>query len=198
MIYLISEDPVMCKNWAEDFSGYKDVQIINKPLFEFLYTNEDIDGIVIPGNSFGYLKTLFGKEIIECLGEEAQTNILTMVDSVYHGYQPIGSACDVPFDRYTLIHTPTSRFNEPLLDDSIIFDCMMSCLRCAKISNLENVVIPVIGGNSSYKFSYSAISGFMELALKIFTIGHIDMSNRCMNMIRCKIDKIRGKNNWLI
>lgn len=144
-IYLLDINKDMTDAWSEYFGIY-DIEIINQDFVTFMNQHPDVDGIVSPANSFGLMDGGYDKAIIDYLGERAQTNVLTMLSNIYNGYQPVGTCLAVPYDKYIILHTPTMRTPETIIDSRVIYDCMHSCLLTAKQKDCKSIVIPAFGG----------------------------------------------------
>lgn len=146
-ITLLDCNIAMVNAWKKYFSSTDDnISIVWSSFAHFMDRHSDVDGIVSPANSFGYMDGGYDKAIIDYLGPQAQTNVLTMIDTRYDGYQPVGTCLPVPFDKYTILHTPTMRVPEKISDVRVIFDCMFSCLTEARKLKLNHIVIPAFGG----------------------------------------------------
>ena len=166
-IYLLDIDKSMTDIWKREFNEIENLEIINDNFNHFMDTHEDIDGIVSPANSFGIMTGGYDKAIIDYLGERAQTNVYTILDILFDGYQPIGTCCPIVFDKYTILHTPTMRTPEEIIDQRVVFDCMLSCLNCAKKSKLESIVIPAFGACTG-KVPKNIVAELMRFAYDIF------------------------------
>ncbi len=162
-IYLLDINKDMTDAWCKYFKDIEGVEIVNDYFANFMDEHPEITGIVSPANSFGLMDGGYDKAIIDYLGERAQTNVLTMLDAVYKGYQPIGTCLPIPFGKYTILHTPTMRTPEIIVDHRVIYDCMRSCLLKAIESKCEFVVIPAFGGLTG-KVPYDTIARMMFLA----------------------------------
>lgn len=148
-LYLLDINTSMVEKWKFYFHHLlhdDNIEIVNDDFKHFMDTHLDIDGIVSPANSFGLMDGGYDKAIIDYLGKQAQINVLTMIDSAYKRYQPIGTCLPVVFNKYTILHTPTMRTPEEIIDSRVIFDCMYSCLVKAKQLDLKNIVVPAFGG----------------------------------------------------
>ena len=165
-IYLLDINKEMTDAWRSYFD-LPNIKIVNAEFATFMSTHLDVDTIVSPANSFGLMDGGYDKAIIDYLGHQAQTNVLTMLDAIYNGYQPIGSCLSVPFGKYVILHTPTMRTPEAIVDYRVIFDCMHSCLIEAKKNNRKSIVIPAFGGCTG-QVAYETIARMMYLAYMHF------------------------------
>jgi len=175
-IYLLDRNEEMINAWVRVFQFEPDVEIYHDDFKHFMDTHPEIDGIVSPANSFGLMDGGYDKAIIDYLGENAQTHVLNMLDIYFTGYQVVGTAAAIPFGKYRLIHTPTMRTPESIIDDRVIFDCMLSCLKMAENCKVKNLVIPAFGGCTG-KVNKKAIAEYMHFAYKVFKNPHTETMN---------------------
>lgn len=162
-IYLLDINKNMTDAWQQYFKGIENVEIVNAYFQDFMQEHPEVVGIVSPANSFGLMDGGYDKAIIDYLGPNAQTNVLTVLDAVYKGYQPVGTCLAVPFGNYVILHTPTMRTPEPITDYRVIYDCMRSCLLKARELKCETIVIPAFGGLTG-RVPYETIAEMMLLA----------------------------------
>lgn len=165
-IYLLDINKAMTDAWHKYFD-LPNVEIVNEDFATFMNKHSNIEAIVSPANSFGFMDGGYDKAIIDYLGERAQTNVLTMLDAVYNGYQPIGTCLSIPFDKYIILHTPTMRTPEVIVDHRVIFDCMRSCLLEASKQKCKSIVIPAFGGLTG-RVPYDTIARMMFFAYEQF------------------------------
>lgn len=164
-IYLLDINKNMTNAWYQYFKDVENVEIVNDYFSNFMDEHSEVTGIVSPANSFGLMDGGYDKAIIDYLGHYAQTNVLTVLDAVYNGYQPVGTCLAVPFHNYFILHTPTMRTPEAIIDYRVVYDCMRSCLLKAKELNCESIVIPAFGGLTG-KVPYDTIARMMFLAYR--------------------------------
>lgn len=162
-IYLLDTNKNMTDAWQQYFKDIEEVEIVNEYFSAFMDSHPDIIGIVSPANSFGLMDGGYDKAIIDYLGLNAQANVLTMLDINYKGYQPVGTCLAVPFGKYIILHTPTMRTPEPIIDSRVIYDCMRSCLLKAIALKCEVVVVPAFGGLTG-RVPYDKVAKMMYLA----------------------------------
>lgn len=163
IIYLLDINKTMTDAWYKYFNGALNVKIVNDYFSNFMNEHPEVEGIVSPANSFGLMDGGYDKAIIDYLGKAAQTNVLTILDAVYSGYQPIGTCLSVPFYKYTILHTPTMRTPEQIVDKRVIYDCMRSCLLESLKARHDYIVIPAFGGLTG-GVPYDEIARLMFLA----------------------------------
>ena len=163
-IYLLDINKEMTDAWYKYFKD-TDVEIINDYFDRFMHQHPEVDGIVSPANSFGLMTGGYDKAIIDYLGTGAQTNVLTILDAVYKGYQPVGTCLPVPYAKYIILHTPTMRTPETIDDYRVVYDCMYSCLLKAEETKCECIVIPAFGALTG-RVPYDSVARKMYLAYK--------------------------------
>lgn len=166
-IYLLDINKDMTDAWYQYFKDIENVEIVNDCFSNFMSEHPEVDGIVSPANSFGLMDGGYDKAIVDYLGYHAQTNVLTVLDAVYGGYQPVGTCLPIPYAKYMILHTPTMRTPEPIIDHRVIYDCMRSCLLKAKEMNCECIVIPAFGALTG-RVTYNIVAKMMYLAYKHF------------------------------
>ena len=66
----------------------------------------------------------------------------------FYGEQPVGTSflIDAGKDGQSLIHTPSMRTPQRILDPQVIYQCMRTTLMCAAEYSIESIVIPMFGG----------------------------------------------------
>lgn len=162
-IYLLDINKEMTDTWKKFFKDVPNIEIYNTDFATFMNSHKNIEGIVSPGNSFGLMDGGYDKAIIDYLGPNAQTNVLTMLNLIYYGEQPVGTCLAVPFWKYTILHTPTMRTPGKILDRTVIYSCMRSVLLTCIKANIKSVVIPAFGGCTG-RVDKREIANMMRLA----------------------------------
>lgn len=166
-IYLLDINKDMTDHWKNEFNKYPEIEIINDTLESFLNSNPGYYGIVSPANSFGLMDGGYDKAIIDYFGKNIEESVQNYIKSNYCGCQPVGSCFTLSFDKCALLHTPTMRTPEKIVDSRVIFDCMLSCLNDAKRNNIDSVIIPAFGGCTG-EVSTKAIAKYMSFAYHVF------------------------------
>lgn len=144
-IILLDRNKNMTDAWRKWFG--EEVSIVNESFEQFMYQNNHIDGIVSPANSFGIMDGGYDKAIIDFFGEMLMRDVQRKIREDWYGEQPVGTSISVPIHGYsiTLIHTPTMRLPEPIVDYRIVYQCMRTTLMEAVRQNLERIVVPAFG-----------------------------------------------------
>ena len=145
-IYLLSLDTDIVSAWKTYFKNCENVETICDDFCNFMM-NYDVECVVSPANSFGLMDGGYDAAITEWFGEELQYHVQEYIMKNYFGEQPVGSSfiIETPQKGRKLIHTPTMRIPEKILDNSVIYHCMRSCLITALQNNVESIVIPAFG-----------------------------------------------------
>lgn len=162
-IYLLDINKEMTDTWKRFFKDIPNIEICNTDFATFMNSHKDIEGIVSPANSFGLMDGGYDKAIIDYLGPNAQTNVLTLLNLVYYGEQPVGTCLAVPFWKYVILHTPTMRTPGKILDRTVIYSCMRSVLLTCIKHKIKSVVIPAFGGCTG-RMDKREIANMMRLA----------------------------------
>ena len=145
-IYLLSINPDMVSAWRKYFGNIENVEIICDDFCEFMKYNK-VNCVVSPANSFGLMDGGYDAAIIEWFGAELQNKVQEHIIDNYFGEQPVGSSfiIETPHKDTFLIHTPTMRIPEKILDISVIYHCMRTCLITAILNEIKSIVIPAFG-----------------------------------------------------
>ena len=178
-IHLIDINKEMTDVWERFFSNISNVEIHNMDVGTFL-NYYSIDAIVCPANSFGIMTGGFDKAIIDNAGKEVMTDVQMAIKLKWFGEQPVGTSLTVPIRKYRfinrngdfqypiLIHTPTMRTPEKIIDRRVIYSCMRSCLIEAKKQEVNSILIPAFGGCTG-QLDKREIANMMRLAYEQLT-----------------------------
>lgn len=145
-VYLLCDNRDMTDLWEMYFDGIKDVHIVYDDFNSFM-ENHKIECVVSPANSFGLMDGGYDAAITGWFGDELQKNVQEYIMDNFLGEQPVGSSfiIEIPQNGTKLIHTPTMRIPEKIIDSSVIYHCMRSCLITALKNNVKSIVIPAFG-----------------------------------------------------
>ena len=175
-IYLLDINKDMVGAWHKYFKDIEDVKIVHDYFDNFMDNHLDIEAVVSPANSFGLMDGGYDKAITNYFGEELMKRVKLSILLNWYGEQPVGTSITVPiFERpfstvlgrkiAVLIHTPTMRTPEQIIDPRIIYQCMRTTLIEAKRQEIESIVIPAFGGCTG-GVPYDTIAKMMFLAYK--------------------------------
>ena len=157
------------------FKDETNIEYINSDFIEFIKNNK-VDCVVSPANSFGLMDGGFDLAITRWYGEELQKRVQQYIIKNYYGEQPVGTSfiIETGMDPKYLIHTPTMRVPERILDSRVIYHSMRTCLIEAKNNNIESIVIPMFGGQTGCinsdtiaRMMYEAYNQLKEVPEKI-------------------------------
>lgn len=183
-IYLLDINKEMTDTWQRFFKDVPNIEIHNSDFITFMKAHEDVEAIVSPANSFGLMDGGYDKAIIDYLGPNAQTNVLTMLNVVYYGEQPVGTCLLVPFWKYSILHTPTMRTPGKIVDRTVIYSCMRSVLLTCMKAKIKSVVIPAFGGCTG-QVDKREIANMMRLAYEQIT--HMPDELNWSNILRFEL-----------
>ena len=147
-IFLVDIDNKMTSCWERDFKDNSDVEVVNDDIAEFLDTHADVDTIVSAANSFGFMDGGLDKAYVAYFGNSLQEAVLRKIREEHLGEQPVGSSLslDIPGTiGKRLIHTPTMRVPQPIIDPRVVYTCARSALVTAVKHGAQSVVLPAFG-----------------------------------------------------
>ena len=148
-IYLIEKDNRKFKYLQAYFETEK-VKLINDNFNDFMENNKDkIQCVVSPANSFGLMDGSYDLVLTEWYGNQLQERVQEYIIKNFYGEQPVGTSFIIPTnkDNQFLIHTPTMRTTQEIVDPRIIYQCMRTTLIEAKKNNIESILIPMFGAH---------------------------------------------------
>lgn len=146
-IYILDSDKNKLRYAELYFSNEPDVLCVHSDFSDFVKSTQ-VDCIVSPANSFGLMDGGYDRAITEYFGDELQKEVQRYIMNNYWGEQPIASSfiIDIPNHDSKLIHTPTMRSPEQILDSKIIYHCTRSTLICALQNRMNSLLVPMFGG----------------------------------------------------
>lgn len=177
-IYLLDINKEMTDAWNKYFN-IENVEIVNEDFIFFMMNHQYIEAIVSPANSFGLMDGGFDKAIIDYFGDKLMKDVQDSIVKYWYGEQPVGTSMSVLItDKIIykqiddkriiqcnpiLIHTPTMRTPELIIDYRIIYQCMRTTLIEAMRLGVNSIVIPAFGGLTG-GVPYDIIAKMMFLA----------------------------------
>lgn len=146
-IYIIDHDARMLKPFYRLFADAPDVTIVCSDFEEFIRENE-VECLVSPANSYGLMDGGYDLALTRWFGQQMMDRVQEHIIRHFHGEQILGTSFLVEAEELgqSLIHTPTMRYPMLISDPSIVYQCMRSCLICAKEHGVESILIPLFGG----------------------------------------------------
>ena len=156
-IHFVDEEKKMTDAWKEAFSSIEDVPgvrygVVRSDFGGFMDEHPEIDAVVCPADSFGFMTGRFGLSVKDYFGGKLENSLRNQIANYSCGMISVGSSESVfvgyseyyPNGRY-LIAAPVSMIPEKILDPRIIYWCVRSSLiSCVKLG-LGDVVIPALG-----------------------------------------------------
>lgn len=139
-IYIIEKDKRKFKYLSVYFFDCNDIHLVNESFESFMKNNKDnIECVVSPANSFGLMDGGYDLSLTKWYGEQLQNRVQEHIINNYYGEQGVGTSFIIPTnkDNQFLIHTPTMRTPQEIIDSHIIYQCMQSTLIEAKKMELK-------------------------------------------------------------
>ncbi|WP_201754647.1 macro domain-containing protein [Pseudoflavonifractor sp. 60] len=148
-ICLLERDLRKCKLLELYFDSTPGVEIVCDDFQHFMKTCQ-VQCVVSPANAFGLMDGGYDLAITEWFGDQLQERVQQHIIHHFYGEQPVGTSflIDAGKDGQSLIHTPTMRTPQRVLDPRVIYQCMRATLMCAAEHNIESIVIPMFGGST--------------------------------------------------
>lgn len=149
-IYIIKRDENKFKYLRIYFGDLENVILVNADIKKFLKENKNIDCIVLPANSFGLMDGGFDLVLTEYYGNQLQERVQKYIIRNYYREQPVGTSFSINTNKNNqlLIHTPTMRTSNAIIDKTIIYQAMRITLREAYEKGVKNTVISMFGGET--------------------------------------------------
>lgn len=146
-IYLLERDARKCSFLRLYFESAPEVETVQDDFRHFMETRA-VQCVVSPANAFGLMDGGYDLAITEWFGDQLQRRVQQYILDRFWGEQPVGTSflLDAGRDGQCLIHTPTMRTPQRVLDARVIYQCMRTTLICAAEHNVESIVIPMFGG----------------------------------------------------
>lgn len=148
-IYLLERDPRKCKFLELYFDSAPEVEIVCDNFQHFMKTRQ-VQCAVSPANAFGLMDGGYDLAITEWFGDQLQKRVQQYIIDHFYGEQPVGTSflIDAGREGQSLIHTPTMRTPQRILDARSIYQCMRTTLMCAAEHSIESIVLPMFGGST--------------------------------------------------
>lgn len=87
------------------------------------------------------------KALVDFFGEQLQANVQRVIQKEFLGEQPVGTCAtiDIPGYNKKVLHTPTMRIPQPILDPRIIYTATRSTLVEAIKKQISTITLPAFG-----------------------------------------------------
>lgn len=146
-IYILERDKRKTQMIDLYFSNIDDVTVVNDEFEHFMQTTS-VQCVVSPANAFGLMDGGYDLAITKWYGEQLQNRVQKYIIDNFCGEQPVGTSFIIKTgkDNQWLIHTPTMRTPERIIDPRIVYHCMRTALIVAKQNAIQRVVFPLFGG----------------------------------------------------
>lgn len=148
-IYLLEREAKKCSILRLYFDCAPEVEAVQDEFRHFMETHA-VQCVVSPANAFGLMDGGYDLAITEWFGDQLQKRVQQYILDHFWGEQPVGTSflLDAGRDGQSLIHTPTMRTPQRILDARVIYQCMRTTLMCAAEHSVESIVIPLFGGST--------------------------------------------------
>lgn len=146
-IYLLDISRKMTEAWKKKFKDHPEITIVCDDFKHFMDTH-NIECVVSPANSYGFMDGGYDLAITNYFGDALQKSVQRYIRYHLYGEQPIATSIlfDIPNTKMKLIHTPTMQKGEPIVDKRVVYQCMRTTLICALSNKIGSIVIPAFGG----------------------------------------------------
>ena len=148
-IYLLERDHRKCKFLELYFEAAPEAETVCDDFRHFMETHL-VQCVVSPANAFGLMDGGYDLAITKWFGNQLQERVQQYIINHFYGEQPVGTSflIDTGIAGQALIHTPTMRTPQRILDAQVIYQCMRTALMCAAEHSVESIVIPMFGGST--------------------------------------------------
>ncbi len=152
--------------YLKTFFENEDVILVNNELSTFLKNNK-VQCVVSPANSFGLMDGGYDLALTNWYGNQLQERVQQYILDNFYGEQPVATSFIIYTgkDNQYLIHTPTMRTPQKIVDPFVIYQCMRTTLITANKYNIESILIPMFGGSVGH-VEPEIVSKMMYLAYK--------------------------------
>jgi O-acetyl-ADP-ribose deacetylase (regulator of RNase III) len=163
-IYLLSRSSVATSNWNKCFDKEPNIKVVCSDFIQFMQSTK-VECVVSPANSFGLMDGGYDEAITAWFGNQLQKRVQQYIIDELRGEQIVGTSFIIKAgkDNQYLIHTPTMRIPNKILDSQVIYSCMRSCLSTAIDNDIGSIVIPAFGGATG-RVSYDVVADLMYKA----------------------------------
>ena len=148
-IYIITTNHLEQIMFRAIFEKYSNVEVVLNDFKTFMIKNPHVECIVSPANSYGIMNGGYDYAISDYLGWDFQEKVQQYIKDNYFGEQLVGTSfiIDAPKGK-KLIHTPTMKLPEKIIDSRVVYNAMRATLICALENNITSIVIPLFGAGT--------------------------------------------------
>ena len=90
-IYLLDRNPLMVAEWKKYFKNVRDVEVIYND-FEIFMETYDVECVVSPANSYGFMDGGYDLAITNYFGEALMEKVQRLIIKNCFGEQPVGTS----------------------------------------------------------------------------------------------------------
>ena len=147
-IYIIDIDEKMIDSLMKYFRWESNVELCCCDIETFLKDNVDkVDAVTSSANSFGIMDGGLDKALVDFFGEQLQANVQRVIQEEFLGEQPVGTCAtiDIPGYNKKVLHTPTMRIPQPILDPRIIYTATRSTFVETIKKQISTITLPAFG-----------------------------------------------------
>ncbi len=183
----------MTDAWTKEFSGYKNISIVNDSIF-----NVKSDAIISPANSFGIMDGGIDGKLRDFFGISIETAVRTKITQEYWGELPVGSAIIVQTGNNQfpyMISAPTMRVPEEVYNSLNAYLAMRAILTLAQtIKEINTIAVPGLCALSG-RMPYEIVARQMRVAYDKIIIGSIQYSHwreekQLQSYLKCETDQL--------
>ena len=148
-IYILTVKESDYKVFKSKFKCFKNIIIVKKDFENFIDEHKNVECIVSPANSYGFMDGGYDAAISNYLGWDFQEKVQKYIKKEFYGIQPVGTSfiINAPMSK-KLIHTPTMMIPQIITDCNVIYFSMRSTLICALKNKVKSIVIPPFGAGT--------------------------------------------------
>lgn len=147
LMYILERDKRKVQMLDLYFTNLDDVTVVNDEFEHFMQTTS-VQCVVSPANAFGLMDGGYDLAITQWFGIQLQERVQKYIVDNFYGEQPVGTSfiIETGKENQWLIHTPTMRTPERIVDTRVIYHCMRTALIVARQHNIKSIVFPMFGG----------------------------------------------------
>ena len=147
IVTLLTKNKLVAHYLKQEFSSTKNTFVYCQTFKTFMDSNNNIDCVVSPANSYGLMDGTYDLALTSYFGGELQEVVQKKILKEFNGEQPLCSSLivNIPNTKIKLIHTPTMRIPSVISDPMIIYHCTRSSLLLAKKNKIKNILLPAFG-----------------------------------------------------
>lgn len=171
-IYLRDRNQKLCDYWDYYFKSYQDVEISCGDIFEL---GQDVDAIVSPANSFGFMDGGIDLNYSEEFGWDMSKALREKIGTMRHGELLVGDATSIRIRNYNpdasiewLISAPTMRVPADVSSTVNAYLAFRAALSEARDKGFKSILCPGLG-TAVGKLPYKSAAAQMAQAYRVGT-----------------------------